>query len=208
MKKSFLKLTGLALAAVLVLGILGCSDDSDSSSHVHTFSAEWTKDATHHWHAATCEHTAEVKDKAEHNFGEWTTTEQPSEEAEGKKERKCSDCQYLAEETIAKLPVPAGSVAKASLTINGTEISKTSEVVVIPEGTVAAIEMTDDSAWSGFVSSIESDKRDRFFKIKFWDHKDIVREFLDNYDKLDDWIKAKVPLKKIWVPEVIEDIVE
>lgn len=63
-------------------------------------------------------------------------------------------------------------------------------------------------SWSGFVSSIESDKRDRFFKIKFWDHKDIVREFLDNYDKLDDWIKAKVPLKKIWVPEVIEDIVE
>lgn len=60
-------------------------------------------------------------------------------------------------------------------------------------------------SWSGFVSSIEGDKRDRFFKVKFWDHNDIVREFLDNYDKLDDWIKAKVPLKKIWVPEVIDD---
>ena len=96
MKKSFLKLTGLALAAVLVLGILGYSDT-----------------------------------------------------AEG--------CGQTKNESIEKLPVPAGSVAKASLTINGTEISKTSEVVVIPEGTVAAIEMTDDSAWSGFVSSSASD---------------------------------------------------
>ena len=60
-------------------------------------------------------------------------------------------------------------------------------------------------SWSGFASSIEFDKRDRFFKVKFWDHNDIVREFLENYDQLEDWIKAKVPLKKIWVPEVMDD---
>ncbi len=233
MKKSFLKLAGLALASALALGVSGCSSDSDSSSHEHTFATEWTKDATHHWHAATCEHTAEVKDKAVHNFGEWTTTEQPSEDVEGKRERKCSDCQYLAEETIAKLDhvhaeettfeaidadshkekykccnavktesaphtwndgevtktpttteegvktftctaegcgqtktesieklpagIPAGEIAKANLIINGTEIAKTSEISVIPAGTVATIEMIDDSAWSGFVSSSASD---------------------------------------------------
>ena len=28
--------------------------------HTHTFGAEWSKDATNHWHAATCEHTNEV----------------------------------------------------------------------------------------------------------------------------------------------------
>lgn len=101
MKSILKKVTGIALAAALAWGMTGCANDTDS--HEHTFATEWTKDATHHWHAATCEHTSEVKDKAEHTFGEWTTTEQPSEEAEGKRERKCSDCQYLAEETIAKL---------------------------------------------------------------------------------------------------------
>lgn len=60
-------------------------------------------------------------------------------------------------------------------------------------------------SWNGFMSSIDSERRDKFFKIKFWDHKDIVKEFLDNYDQLDDWIKAKVPLKKIWVPEINDD---
>lgn len=47
----------------------------------------------------------------------------------------------------------AGSVAKAGLTINGNAISKTSEIVVVPAGTTATVEMSDDSAWSGFVSS-------------------------------------------------------
>ena len=101
MKSILKKAAGLALAAALAWGMTGCANVTDS--HEHTFATEWTKDATHHWYAATCEHTAEVKDKAEHTFGEWTTTEQPSEEAEGKRERKCSDCLYLAEETIAKL---------------------------------------------------------------------------------------------------------
>lgn len=37
--------------------------------HEHTFSEEWyNKDPVYHWHAATCEHKDEVKDKAEHSF--------------------------------------------------------------------------------------------------------------------------------------------
>ncbi len=101
MKKSFLKLAGLAVAAVLALGMSGCSSDSDS--HEHTFATSYTSDATHHWHAATCEHTDQVKDKAEHSFGEWTVVTAATEDAEGKKTRKCDDCEYVAEETIAKL---------------------------------------------------------------------------------------------------------
>ncbi len=54
-------------------------------------------------------------------------------------------------------------------------------------------------SWNGFKSSLNDDMRDSFFSVKFWNNKDIVREFLENYEKLDDWIKAKVPLKKIWV---------
>ncbi len=34
--------------------------------HTHTYSNEWTSDATQHWHAATCEHTDQKKDAANH----------------------------------------------------------------------------------------------------------------------------------------------
>ena len=37
-------------------------------AHTHKFATDWTKDETHHWHAATCEHTTEVSDKAEHSY--------------------------------------------------------------------------------------------------------------------------------------------
>ncbi len=38
----------------------------------HSFSKDWSFDATNHWHAATCEHSTEVKDKAAHVFGDDT----------------------------------------------------------------------------------------------------------------------------------------
>ena len=37
-----------------------------------------------------------------------------------------------------------------NLKINGTEIAKTSEVIVVPAGTVAVVTMTDDSSWNGY----------------------------------------------------------
>ena len=105
MKKILKLFSGLLLA----LGLAACSNDFTiaekllKNEHTHTFATTYTSDATHHWHAATCEHTEEVKDKAEHTFGEWTITTQPTEEAEGSKERECSVCHYKATETIAKL---------------------------------------------------------------------------------------------------------
>ena len=73
-------------------------------AHTHKFSESLTKDETHHWYAATCGHTTEVSEKAEHTFGNWTTTKEATEEAEGSKERTCTVCGYTATEAIAKLP--------------------------------------------------------------------------------------------------------
>ena len=72
-------------------------------AHTHKFSEDWASDGTYHWHAATCEHTTEVSEKAEHTFGDWTTTQEPTEETEGSKERSCTVCGYKAAEVIAKL---------------------------------------------------------------------------------------------------------
>ena len=72
-------------------------------AHTHKFSNDWTYDGAYHWKAATCEHTTEVSGKAAHSFGNWTTTKEATEEAEGSKERSCTVCGYTATEAIEKL---------------------------------------------------------------------------------------------------------
>lgn len=62
--------------------------------HTHTYSKEWTKDATHHWHTATCEHTEEKGSYAEHTFGEWTEKTPASTHQNKIEKRTCSKCGY------------------------------------------------------------------------------------------------------------------
>ena len=78
----------------------GCKDPEPP--HEHTYSDSWTKDATHHWHASTCGHEV-TEGKAAHSFGNWTTTKEATEEAEGSKERTCTVCGYTVTEVIEKL---------------------------------------------------------------------------------------------------------
>ena len=53
----------------------------------HTFTSEWTYDETNHWHIATCEHTDEVADKAEH------TWDAGIDNGNGKIVYKCTVCE-------------------------------------------------------------------------------------------------------------------
>ncbi|MCQ2576461.1 MAG: hypothetical protein MJ162_06925 [Treponema sp.] len=88
------------LSIVFVLaGLAGCANEG----HVHIFDTEWTSDENYHWHSATCDDTLNVKGRAKHSFGEWTTLKEATEETEGSKERTCSVCGYKAVEKIEKL---------------------------------------------------------------------------------------------------------
>ena len=75
----------------------------DKLEHTHKFSDELTYNETKHWYAATCEHTDEKKDLAEHTFGEWEIAKEATEESEGSKKQVCSVCKYEKTETIDKL---------------------------------------------------------------------------------------------------------
>ena len=66
----------------------------------HTFAAEWSKDADCHWHAATCGHTAEVKDKAEHSWNSGVVTTSPTTTTAGVKTYTCTVCNATKTETI------------------------------------------------------------------------------------------------------------
>ncbi len=48
--------------------------DGSNTSHTHTYATAWSKDETHHWHAATCEHSEEKSDYAVHTWGEGVVT--------------------------------------------------------------------------------------------------------------------------------------
>ena len=115
-------LVAFLIVANLLLGVIGCKDtvtDEGSKIHVHTFAEAWTSDANGHWHAATCEHTTEVSEKAEHSFGDWTTTKEATKEAKGSKERVCTVCNHKEVVDIAKIPedfvlIPAGTFQMGS----------------------------------------------------------------------------------------------
>lgn len=61
-------------------------------------------------------------------------------------------------------------------------------------------------SWGGVTHPAKRDARKDFFKIRLWNQGDIVDAILENYERLDDDIKAELPLKRIWV--VVNDETE
>lgn len=60
-------------------------------------------------------------------------------------------------------------------------------------------------SWSGFKNSVEKERPNQFFKVRLWSQKEIINEFLKNYDNLDEEIKAEIPLKRIWALSIAEN---
>ena len=91
----------------LMLSVSGCvmynGLPPEDASCEHTYSEEYSFDANQHWHAATCEHNDLRKDVAEHTFGDFVVTQDPTLAKEGLKVRTCSVCGYKDEVTIEKL---------------------------------------------------------------------------------------------------------
>ncbi len=53
-------------------------------------------------------------------------------------------------------------------------------------------------SWGGFKSSVDKEKAVQFFRVRLWDRDNLIEELLENYEKLDDSIRAELPLKRIW----------
>jgi restriction system protein len=53
-------------------------------------------------------------------------------------------------------------------------------------------------SWGGFKSSVDKEKSVQFFKVRLWDQADMIEQLLKYYDKLDEDLKAELPLKRIW----------
>ncbi len=86
-------------AVSLFSGVVGCGGNEETK---HTYSADWSKDATNHWHACIDEGCTEIDGKAAHAFDEGKVTKEATCAEAGEKVYTCSVCKYEKEETIAK----------------------------------------------------------------------------------------------------------
>ena len=109
MKK--IKLLGV-LAIALTLGLAACngggassgSGKGSSSKHVHTFdTTKWESDDTAHWHPATCEHTTQKGDRANHDFGDPTDVVPAECEKAGSQKVTCKVCNKEVTQELAAL---------------------------------------------------------------------------------------------------------
>ena len=68
-------------------------------AHTHKYADKWSNNETDHWKECKCGDKSGV---ANHNYGNWTTTKEATEETEGSKYHTCNTCGY--KETV-KIPV-------------------------------------------------------------------------------------------------------
>jgi len=52
--------------------------------------------------------------------------------------------------------------------------------------------------WGGFKKTVLQEVPRLFFKVRLWDQNDLIDHFLANYDKLDEDLRAELPLKRVW----------
>jgi len=60
-------------------------------------------------------------------------------------------------------------------------------------------------AWGGFKTSVEKETAHHFFRVRLWDQDALIDELLEHYDKLDEDLRAELPLKRIWTVAVQEE---
>ena len=107
---SFLLLATIGLSGCDLLTFLKnknedeVNDNQEQAQHVHTYENDWSFDETFHWHAATCEHVEETKDKSEHIFSDWIIEKEATYLAEGLRSKTCTICNYKVSEQIDVVP--------------------------------------------------------------------------------------------------------
>ena len=54
-------------------------------------------------------------------------------------------------------------------------------------------------SWSGFKSNVQKELAASFFRVRLWTQKELLEALFTYYDKLDEDLKAELPLKRIWI---------
>jgi restriction system protein len=53
-------------------------------------------------------------------------------------------------------------------------------------------------SWGGFKASVDKELPAQFFRVRLWDQDALIEEIFACYDRLDEDLRAELPLKRIW----------
>lgn len=54
-------------------------------------------------------------------------------------------------------------------------------------------------AWGGFKSNVQKDLASQFFRLRLWTRKELLEQLFEQYDRLDEDLRAELPFKRVWM---------
>ncbi|MFK5950483.1 MAG: restriction endonuclease [Methylococcales bacterium] len=60
-------------------------------------------------------------------------------------------------------------------------------------------------AWGGYKQNVQKELAVSFYRLRLWTQDDVLEQLFTVYEKLDDEIKAELPLKRIWTVALADD---
>jgi restriction system protein len=54
-------------------------------------------------------------------------------------------------------------------------------------------------AWGGFKPSVDREVATQFFRVRLWDQDALIGQLLEHYERLDEDLRAELPLKRVWM---------
>ncbi len=60
-------------------------------------------------------------------------------------------------------------------------------------------------SWGGFRSNVRKELASSFFKLRLWSRSELLEQLFDNYEALDEEIRAELPLKRMWTVALKEE---
>ncbi|QFY44538.1 restriction endonuclease [Candidatus Methylospira mobilis] len=62
-------------------------------------------------------------------------------------------------------------------------------------------------AWGGFKGNVHKELASQFFRLRLWTQKELLEQLFEQYEKLDDELKAELPLKRVWMVAAAQETV-
>lgn len=54
-------------------------------------------------------------------------------------------------------------------------------------------------AWGGFKGNVQKELAAQFFRLRLWTKKELLEQVFEHYDRLEENLKAELPLKRVWM---------
>lgn len=60
-------------------------------------------------------------------------------------------------------------------------------------------------SWSGFKNNVQKELAGSYFRVRLWSQTELLDALYEVYEKLDDDLRAELPLKRIWTVALAVD---